>query len=196
MRQHTLAYASAYASQAREVGKREIIHMDDGTRELKSGKYTLVNDEDELQYQPVYLFTPNKKDYGDAGGWIIMWQESAMKLAADKRLNLTDHRVMAVLNAKLDFQNWIRISNKDIGDLLGVARPNISVSMKKLTEMGVLILGPSVKNVRTFRLNPAFAWRGTIQQGATERRKALKVLQGGKVEETQNEVVEQPTLPF
>lgn len=155
--------------------------MEKGTAGLKNGHYTLTSDDDEIQHQPVFLFAPNRKDYGDsAGGWIIMWQEAALKLAADRRLNLTDHRVMAVLNARLDFQNWIRISNQDIGDILGTARQNVSVSMKKLKEIGILIPGPSVKNVKTFRLNPTFGWKGTIQQGATERRKALKVVQGGK----------------
>ena len=157
--------------------------MSDSTKELKSGRYTLTNDEDELQHQPVYLFTPNKRDYDKTvGGWIIMWQEAALRLAADKRLNLTDHRVLAVLNSKLDFENWIRISNKEIGDYLGVARPNISVSMKKLMEIGMLIPGPSVKNIRTFRLDPAFGWKGTIQQGATQRRKALRVVKGGRAD--------------
>ena len=105
-----------------------------------------------------------------------------MNIAADKRLNLTDHRVIAVLNAKLDFENWIRISNVEIGDYLGVARPNISVSMKKLVELGIVLPGPAVGNVKTFRLNPAIAWKGSMQQAATERRKALRVVPGGKHE--------------
>lgn len=105
-----------------------------------------------------------------------------MNIAADRRLNLTDHRVLLVLNAKLDFENWIRISNTEIGELLGVARPNISISMKKLVGFGIVLPGPAVKNVKTFRLNPSLAWKGSMQQAATERRRALRVVPGGRPE--------------
>lgn len=154
---------------------------DDDDARLRGGRYTLVVKDEALQEQPVYFVKPNKKDHASGlGGWYIAWQESSMNIAADKRLNLTDHRVIAVLNAKLDFENWIRISQQEIGDFLGVARPNISVSMKKLVELGIVLPGPSVKNVKTFRLNPSVSWKGTMQQAATERRKALRLVKGGK----------------
>ena len=162
------------------------MHRVDGAKEstLESGHYTLISDDEDIQSQPVYLVAPKKKDLATGlGGWAIVWQEASMNIAADRRLNLTDHRVLAVLNAKLDFENWIRISNKEIGDFLGVARPNISVSMKKLVELGIVLPGPAVKNVKTFRMNPAVAWKGSMQQAATERRRALRLVPGGKQEE-------------
>lgn len=157
------------------------MHRSKGEDRLKSGRYTLVSDDEDLQSQPVYLVAPKKKDVATGlGGWGIFWQEASMNIAADRRLNLTDHRVLAVLNAKLDFENWIRISQGEIAEFLGVKRPNICVSMKKLVDMAIVVPGPSVKNVKTFRLNPALAWKGTMQQAATERRKALRLVNGGK----------------
>ena len=151
-----------------------------GTEDLKSGKYTLVSEEEDTQNQAVFLHAPRKRDVASGlGGWFIAWQEASMILAGDKRLNLTDHRVLLVLQAKLDFENWLRLSLTDIGDPIGIARQNISISMKKLIEMNVVLTGPSVKNVRTYRLNPAIVWKGDLRQGATERRRALRVINGG-----------------
>lgn len=148
---------------------------------LRAGTFTLVVKDEVLNEQPVYLVKPNKKDHAAGlGGWYIAWQEASMNIAADRRLNLTDHRVLAVLNAKLDFENWIRISQSEIGEFLGVKQPNVSGSMRKLIELGIVVPGPSVKNVKTFRLNPAVSWKGTMQQAATERRKALRLVKGGK----------------
>lgn len=106
-----------------------------------------------------------------------------MNLAQEKRLNLTDHRVILALQAKLDFDNWIRLSHSEIGELLDIKRPNVSTSMKKLLDMGIILPGPSVKAVRTYRLNPALAWKGDIQKGYKERKKNLTLIQGGKKEE-------------
>lgn len=153
---------------------------DGGVSGLRSGPHTLISDDEEQQVHNVVVVVAKKHLATGLGGWGIFWQEASMNIAADKRLNLTDHRVLAVLNAKLDFENWIRISQQEIADFLAVKRPNISVSMKKLVKMSIVVPGPPVKNVKTFRLNPAVAWKGSMQQAATERRKALRLVKGGK----------------
>jgi Fe2+ transport system protein FeoA len=169
------------------LGKGGVMHNANGGEDLNSGLYELVDESGEAQ--PVYLHAPNKRKGLDRlGGWVIGWQEATMNLAQEKSLNLTDHRVILVLQAKLDFDNWIRLSHSEIGDLLDVKRPNISTSMKKLLEMGIILPGPSVKAVRTYRLNPALAWKGDIKTGYKERRKNLKLIQGGKKEEDPNQL--------
>ena len=164
---------------------------------LKGGKYTLVSEQDEVQNQAVFLHVPKKRDLAEGlGGWFIVWQEEILLLAGDKRLNFTDLRVVMVLQAKLDFDNWIRLSLSDISKPIGVARQNVSVSMKKLLDLNVVLPGPSVKNIRTYRLNPAVGWKGTMQQAATERRKALRVINGGKAAETLTVSTDPDQLPL
>lgn len=181
------------------VGKKGAdMHREVGdTKNLKSGTYTLVSDNENVRNEPVYLHVPVKKNVAeDLGGWFIAWQEASMLLAADKRMNLTDHRVLLVLQAKLDFENWIKLSLADIGEPIGVAKSNVSVSMKKMLEIGVVILGPTSKNVKTYRLNPAIGWKGDLRQGATERRKALRVINGGKAAETLTVSTDPDQLPL
>lgn len=146
---------------------------------LESGPYQLVDDD--FQAQAVYLHAPKKRDVAEGlGGWMIAWQEASMELAKDKRMGLTDWRVLAVLQSRLDYENWIRLSLAEIGEPIGVAKPHVSKSMKKLLELGVVLPGPCVKTVKTYRLNPSIGWKGTLMHGATERRKALRVVTGGK----------------
>lgn len=155
---------------------------DNETERLKSGDYKLIDNET-LKYHSVYLFSPPRKTSDDIGGWIIQWQEATMILAKDKRLNLTDHRVLLVLQSKLDFENYIRLSLSQIGSEIDVATPNVSKSMKKLLALNVVVLGPSVKTVKTYRLNPSIAWKGAIRHGVTERRASLRVIIGGQDEQ-------------
>lgn len=164
---------------------------------LKSGTYTLVSDNENVKNEPVYLHVPVRKNLAEGlGGWFIFWQEASMLLAGDKRMNLTDHRVLLVLQAKLDFENWIRLSLSEIGEPIGIAKPNVSVSMKKLLVIGAVIAGPSVKNIKTYRLNPAIAWKGDLRQGATERRKALRLIEGGKRDDMQTITTDPNQLPL
>jgi hypothetical protein len=150
-----------------------------GMPELRSGSYTLVENDEDGRAQPVFLFAPKRHAVEGAGDWIISWQDSLMTLAKDRRLNLTDWRVIAVLQARLDYDNWIRISHSEIGLEIDVARPNVSKSMKRLTEIGVLLVGPSSGNITTYQLNPTFGWKGGLRKGAKERRAALRLIKGG-----------------
>ena len=111
-----------------------------------------------------------------------------MILAKDKRMGLTDWRVLAVLQSRLDYDNWIRLSLSEIGAEISVAKSHVSTSMKKLLELGVVILGPSVKNIKTYRLNPSISYKGRFWQAATERRKALKIINGGKSDNQESQL--------
>ncbi len=153
--------------------------------DLDAGHYDLIKagQDGELQAQPVFLCAPNKKRLAtELGGWVICWQEQLMTLAKVKELTKTDLRVLMVLQSSLDFDNWVRLSHADIGRELDVARPNVSVAMKRLLVMNVLLVGPSTRGVNTYRLNPNFSWKGTMRNAVKERRAApkLTLVQGGK----------------
>lgn len=104
-----------------------------------------------------------------------------MSLAQNKEMTLTDWRVLAVLQGCLDFDNWIRLSQREIGKTIDVAQPNVSKSMQRLIELQVVLPGPSTRNVRTYRLNPALAFKGSLKKAAKARRNApnLTIIQGG-----------------
>lgn len=162
-----------------------VMHSDnEASPDLESGHYDLLKPgEDGLNSQPVLLYAPNKKRLArENGGWFVQWQEATMVLAQNKSLTLTDWRVIAVLQAKLDFDNWIRLSHAEIGQAIDVARPNISKSMQRLVGLNVVLIGPSTRNVKTYRLNPDLLFKGTMRNAVKARRQAtrLTVVEGGR----------------
>jgi len=155
---------------------------------IEAGQYNLVKegDDEAVNAHPVYLFAPDKKKFVDGnGGWFIQWQETTMLLARNKDLTLTDWRVIAVLQAKLDFDNYVRLSQREIGREIDVAQPNVAASMKRLIGLDVILPGPSTRGVRTYRLNPKMLFKGTLRNAVKQRREApqLTVVQGGKTGE-------------
>jgi len=53
-------------------------------------------------------------------------------------------------------------------------RQHVGRSLEKLLQLEILAKGPRVGVVCTYRFNPATAWKGTLQQGATEKRREVK----------------------
>lgn len=148
---------------------------------IEAGSAHLVPD-GESEGPHVVVIVPKKHliNTNPGEGWIINWQESSEMISKDKRLNLTDHRVLWYLQSMLDFDNWIRLSHSEIGDALGIARPNISTSMKKLLEIGLVKAGPSVKKINTYRLSPVVGFKGSQAEAIKQRRAELRLINGGK----------------
>lgn len=69
-------------------------------------------------------------------------------------------RVLDYLFAKLDFENWIRISQSDIAKDLDLNRANVSRAIKQLCDKGIIHKGPKFGTTWTYRLDPNFGWKG------------------------------------
>jgi biotin operon repressor len=107
-----------------------------------------------------YILTPaSKKKKVVKGDWVMMFQEGLNKVA-QLDLQGQTYRVYMVLLAKLDYENWLRISQKDISEKLGMKTPHVSRAIKELIEHGILVKGPKVGTSNTYRLDPDFAFRG------------------------------------
>ena len=104
-----------------------------------------------------YALVPIRQKH--LGGFFMAIQEGFTYLA---KLNLTQEqtRVLHFLFGKLDFENWLRISQIEIAKELGMKRPNISRAIKKLCEEGIIHKGPKVGTSWTYRLDPNFGWKG------------------------------------
>lgn len=106
-----------------------------------------------------YILTPAKKKKIPKGDWVLMFQEGLAHVA---KLDLKGEtlRVYMVLLSKLDYENWLRIRQKDIADDLGMRPPHVSRAIKELVDHGVVVKGPKVANSNTYRLDPSFGFKG------------------------------------
>ncbi|MNW61073.1 MarR family protein [compost metagenome] len=106
------------------------------------------------------------------------------------KLGLTGEQtnVLFLIFGKLDFENWLRLSQKEIAEELGMQKQNVNRAMKVLVEKGIIHRGPKVGTMLTYRLDPNFGVKGRAKNERTIRRdidamareNGLKVIQGGK----------------
>jgi hypothetical protein len=77
-------------------------------------------------------------------------------LAVDTELDGVDLRVFLYLFSRLDFENYMRVSQLEIAEVLERRKEHISRSMKKLTEKRIILEGGKVNRSSTWRLNPDY----------------------------------------
>ncbi len=97
------------------------------------------------------------------GGWIMNSQDALNILAEDKDLTKNSLRVFLKMCAKLDFENWIQISQIDISNELDINKGNVSKAIKLLVFKGILLQGPKTGRSFAYRLNPNYGWKGKVK---------------------------------
>lgn len=125
----------------------------------------------------VLVLVPKKKP--NFGGFVMVWQAEALeRLAMDKELTLSTHRVLWGIISRLDYENYIQLDQTKLGSELGLAREVVNRQLKLLVTKGILEKGPH----RTFRLCDRIGWRGKATNLAKERARrvgGLTVINGG-----------------
>ena len=132
---------------------------------------------------------------GFAAGWIAMAQ-GAMEMLAASDLRGDDLRVLLLLMARLDFENLIQLEQTSIAEKLGMQRPNVNRSIKRLVDIGCLLEGPKIGRSRTYRLNPAYGWKGSgkghqkaLRTAEKAKAAGLTVHRGGKASAATDEAL-------
>lgn len=96
-------------------------------------------------------------------GWIMNSQEGLEIIAKDKEITGRIHRILWFLIARLDFENWIQITQKEICEELGMRKEDVSSGIKLLEKKDILLRGPKIGRSYSFRINPYFGWKGDVR---------------------------------
>jgi biotin operon repressor len=122
------------------------------------------------------------------GGFFMAIQDGFGWLATLKLEGRTKDVLFYVMS-KLDFENYINLSQKDIAEALGMQKSNISAAMKELEEHGIIHKGVKTGQSWTYRLDPSLGYKGraknlrkyqeTIDR-ARSRVKGFDVIEGKK----------------
>ena len=96
-------------------------------------------------------------------GWVMNSQEALELIAQDKEITGRIHRVLWLLVAYLDFENWIQISQGEICKKLKMKKQDVSSAIKILEKKEIIIRGPKLGRSYSFRLNPMLGWKGNVK---------------------------------
>ena len=112
--------------------------------------------------------------------WFMAFQDSFEEIAKDPEMTGETFRVLTYLYSKLDFENFIQQSQKDVAEGLGMQKTHVSRAMRVLTSKQIVLEGPKVGRSKCYRLNPHYGWKGKVKTLQEARREQLRVIEGGK----------------
>lgn len=98
-----------------------------------------------------------------AKGWVMNSQEALELLASDEDLTKESLRILMFLMSRLDFENWIQISQTEISEKLNIKKPNVSNAVSLLVAKQIILRGDKLGRSYAFRLNPHFGWKGKVK---------------------------------
>lgn len=103
--------------------------------------------------------------------WIAMFQESLHIIATDRELNGYTLRVFLELMSRLNFENYVCISQSEIGKSIGIARPNVNTAISLLVEKQIIFKQNGIGTAKAYKLNPNIGWKGDVTKFEKEKRK-------------------------
>ena len=120
----------------------------------------------DIKKEGFFVYKPYSKPKIKSG-WFMCFQESIANLAKDKELPGQALKVFLFLMGNLDFENFIHLKQTEIADELGIQKTNLSNYMKLLVDKG-LILKIKDGTVTGYKLNPHYAWKGSVDNRNNE----------------------------
>lgn len=128
------------------------------TGEVSEGKLVWVADRPKSQF---------------GGSFFLMTIETLSWLADHRKLiGEEGFAVFGKVVKRLDYENYISMSQKEIAEELDMQPSNVSRALKKLISIGIIGVGPKVGRSRTYRLHPDAAWRGKPKKHFTAKEQA------------------------
>ena len=117
--------------------------------------------------------------------WFMAFQDAFEELAKDREITNEPRRVLDYMFSKLDFENFIQLSQKEIIEILGINKSNVSKAIKLLTRKQIVLEGPKVGRSRCYR-QPNYGWKGKVKNLQEYRRNSSEVIRGG-IGKTENQ---------
>jgi len=124
-------------------------------------KFITQYDPETGEFEWFARINPKRKIVG--GAWMATFQDSMLWMAK-QGLTGEQWNVFMAMGSKMDYNNYIRISQVDLAEELGIPQPHVSRAIKKLLELDVICEGPRAGLCKTYILNPNIGMKGKQKQ--------------------------------
>lgn len=117
---------------------------------------TLLGDNNEIKgylsgKRPHYIPKGVKYMLAFQDGFDWLWKQG---------LTGMEWNILSNLFSKLDYDNYLKISQVEMSNEMGISKANISRTLKKFCQLNILFVGPLAGHSKTYRLNPYLAHKG------------------------------------
>lgn len=122
------------------------------------------------------------KKYKPKGSFVIMFTGVTLELM--NQLSFAEFKVLLAYSHFMQYGNQISISQKDIGEYVGMAQSNVARCLKHLKNLGIIYSPKDAPN--SLYMNPGYIAKGDLAQFKEEIEKFEAMIEADKnrIEET------------
>jgi Firmicute plasmid replication protein (RepL) len=126
---------------------------------MRKEAYLLFKEDDEYSEsgKDIAVYINPKSKFKD--GFCLSWSEGLMMLS-DMSLTSSQYRILLILIAEIEFENYCYINQSYITERTGISQPNVSKNISVLIKRH-LIFRENTKRGKAFRVNSRIAWKGS-----------------------------------
>ena len=147
------------------MGSRRLVQYDQDTGEVMDGSL-------------VYVAKRTPHPYG--ANMMQVNQDWLAEFAARKDVSGRTLRVFLLLASKCDFENWLHVSQIEIGTELGLNKSDVTRAIQQLEDLGVIHRGPKMGRSNSFKFNPHAGWKGKVVKLRPAIEGHLRSITGGR----------------
>ena len=130
----------------------------------------------EVLSEGALVWVPKRRAHPYGDRWLAMRMDTFKRLTMHPGIGMREMRVFGELIDRLEYENFIHVPQVDLAKATGIDRAHVNRALKKLIAFGIVVEGPRVGRLRTYRLDPDAGWRGSKQGLKTE----LRIIEGGR----------------
>lgn len=120
------------------------------------------------------VYVPQRQRFREA--FVMLWQDALKRLAEEGKLSARHWRVLVWLMGRLDYENYIHVTQADIARELRMDPSDVSKIIRDLLQRGVMVKGPRVGRSFTFRMSGDLGWKGQVRSFQEERKRRLALV--------------------
>lgn len=127
----------------------------------KRDEFKIVNSQTGEEHD-ITIRVPKRISIG--GNWLMMFQDTLFNMAINPAINPEAHQVFTLMFKYTDFDNKIKITQREISEILKIDAQRTSKAVRILVEQGVIIKVPQGEVIKGKRFNyllsPMIGWKG------------------------------------
>ena len=138
--------------------KAKLFKLRKEEQKSKKSKYIAIVDDNTGEVEGYFPLQP--KYLSEGGDFMALFQQSADYIA-EMGLQGVTLNVMLKLIARLDYDNWIRVSQKEIAESLHIKQQNVSRAIRELIDKDIIQESKMRVGLnKCYRFNPLIGHKG------------------------------------
>lgn len=115
-----------------------------------------------VEFPVAYVVPQQKKILGEA--FMLAFQEALIEVSKNRGLTGTDRRVLFYMIGKMEYENLVRLTQRDIAEELKTSQQEVSKSISKLQVEGYLWVDHTYGSAYVYKISEDLVWKGKTEK--------------------------------